>query len=208
MKKLLTLWLAFFIVCPAVLNAQDWNREAYPDYNPNITNPEPSLVKFGAATTRKKARALQAAAGLPDHVNNAESKYFPPVFNQDGGSCGSASRICYMFTHEINSYRDINSSTMDNNYPSHFVWLLTYGNSGKDEFVTNVGVPTSATYGGRTYSRTYGNYDWDSDCFGWMQGYDKWFSAFGNRMTAPTQVPYNLGTEEGRRPGAPVWTMP
>ena len=198
MKKLLTLWLAFFIVCPAVLNAQDWNREAYPDYNPNITNPEPSLVKFGAATTRKKARALQAAAGLPDHVNNAESKYFPPVFNQDGGSCGSASRICYMFTHEINSYRDINSSTMDNNYPSHFVWLLTYGNSGKDEFVTNVGVPTSATYGGRTYSRTYGNYDWDSDCFGWMQGYDKWFSAFGNRMTAPTQVPYNLGTEEGR----------
>ena len=29
----------------------------------------------------------------PDHVNNAESPYFPPVFGQDGGSCGSASRI-------------------------------------------------------------------------------------------------------------------
>ena len=103
-----------------------------------------------------------------------------------------------MFTHEINSYRDINSSTLDNNYPSHFVWLLTYGNSGKDEFVTNVGVPTSQTYGGRTYSRIYGNYDWNSDCFGWMQGYNKWFSAMGNRMTAPTTNPYNLGTEEGR----------
>ncbi len=198
MKKLVTLWLTFCIAWSAALNAQEWNREAYPDYNPNITNPEPSLIKFGAATTRKKARSMQRAAGLPDHVNNAETKYFPPVFNQDGGSCGSASRICYMFTHEINSYRDINSSTLDNNYPSHFVWLLTYGNSGKDAFVTNVGVPTSATYGGRTYSRIYGNYDWNSDCFGWMQGYDKWFSAFGNRMTAPTQVPYSLGTEEGR----------
>lgn len=208
MKKLATYLLAVFTLMPAILKAQDWNREAYPDYNPNQTNPDVKLIQFvskykskagdGKSLTRAKARAIAAAAGLPDHVNNSESKYFPPVFNQDGGSCGSASRICYMFTHEINSYRDINSSTLDNNYPSHFVWLLTYGNSGKDEFVTNVGVPTSATYGGRTYSRTYGNYDWDSDCFGWMQGYDKWFSAFGNRMTAPTHIPYTLDTEEGR----------
>ena len=198
MKHFISRLLALCLLAPTAASAQDWNREAYPDYNPNYSNPEPSLVKYGSANTRQKARAMAAANGLPDHWNNADTKYFPPVFNQDGGSCGSASRICYMFTHEINSYRDINSSTLDNNYPSHFVWLLTYGNSGKDEFVTNVGVPTSQTYGGRTYSRIYGNYDWNSDCFGWMQGYNKWFSAMGNRMTAPTTNPYNLGTEEGR----------
>lgn len=199
--------VALLILWPTLVKGQAWNREAYPDYNPNLTNPDLTLVKFvsqtmrntaGKPMTRRQARAMAASAGLPDHVNNAETKYFPPVFNQDGGSCGSASRICYMFTHEINSYRDLNSSTAENNYPSHFVWLLTYGGSSKDDFVTNVGVPTSATYGGRTYSRIYGNYDWDSDCFGWMQGYDRWLSAFSNRMTTPTQVPYNLGTEEGR----------
>ncbi|MDE5787611.1 MAG: hypothetical protein K2H79_03580, partial [Bacteroidaceae bacterium] len=179
--------------------AQDWNREKYPDYRPDSSlEPESSLLKFGKANTRKKAKAAAEAAGLPDHVNNASTKYFPPVFNQDGGSCGSASRICYMFTHEINSYRDIDSSTPENNYPSHFVWLLTNGNSGKDQFVTNVGVPTSATYGGRTYSKLFGNQNESNEDFGWMTGYDKWYSAFFNRMTKPTQVPYNLGTEEGR----------
>lgn len=208
MKRKMFAVLAFCMLMPALAGAQDWDREKYPDYNPGFENPEPALVKFinehvgkttdGKPLTRRKAKALAAEAGLPDHVNNASTKYFPPVFNQAGGSCGSASRICYMFTHELNSYRDINSSTTANNYPSHFVWLLTYGNSGKDAFVTHVGVPTSATYGGRTYSNTYGNYDWNSDCFGWMQGYDKWFSAFGNRMKAPTTNPYSLGTEEGR----------
>lgn len=198
MRKLSNIMLATLLMLPLSLMAQDWNREKYPDYNPNGYDPEPSLLKFGKANTPGKARAMAKDAGLPDHVNNSTTKYFPPVFNQDGGSCGSASRICYMFTHELNSYRDIDSSTPENNYPSHFVWLLTYGNSSKDDFVTNVGVPTSATYGGRTYSRTYGNYDWNSEVFGWMQGYDKWFSGFSNRMTKPTQVPYNLGTPEGR----------
>ena len=198
MKKFVLLFVAVCTLLPALMVAQDWDREKYPDYNPNGYSPEPSLIKYGRANTRKKARAMAQDMGLPDHVNNAQTKYFPPVFNQDGGSCGSASRICYMFTHELNSYRDIDSSTPENNYPSHFVWLLTYGNSGKDEFVMNVGVPTSATYGGRTYSRIYGNYDWNSTVFGWMQGYDKWYSGFANRMTKPTQVPYNLGTEEGR----------
>ena len=197
--------LIIMLVASTIANAQDWDREKYPDYNPNYSNPDPALIKYAEIVRRtpktskmKRVRALSAAAGLPDHVNNANTKYFPPVFNQAGGSCGSASRICYMFTHELNSYRDIDSGTNETNYPSHFVWLLTYGNSGKDAFVTHVGVPTSATYGGRTYSRIYGNYDWDSEVFGWMQGYDKWFSAFGNRMQKPTTNPYSLGTEEGR----------
>lgn len=199
MRNSLTLLLAAMMCVPMSTTAQDWNREKYPDYRSDSSlEPEPSLLKFGQANTRKKAKAAAEAAGLPDHVNNASTKYFPPVFNQDGGSCGSASRICYMFTHEINSYRDIDSSTPENNYPSHFVWLLTNGNSGKDQFVTNVGVPTSATYGGRTYSKLFGNQNESNEDFGWMTGYDKWYSAFFNRMTKPTQVPYNLGTEEGR----------
>ena len=39
------------------------------------------------------------ATRRPDHVNNALTTFFPPVFNQDGGSCGSASRISYMFAY-------------------------------------------------------------------------------------------------------------
>ena len=70
------------------------------------------------------------------------------MLNQDGGSCGSASRICYMFPHELNSFRNLDGKDVHNYYPSHFVWLLTYDNSGKDQFVQYVGVPSAATYGG------------------------------------------------------------
>lgn len=56
----------------------------------------------------------------PDHVNNADLRFFPPVFNQDGGSCGSASRIGYMFTYEINAYRGTDASLPENIYPTHF----------------------------------------------------------------------------------------
>lgn len=179
------------------------NREKYPDYvDPRKAYPaEPRLMKFvpveGEAQSRKTARAASASE-LPDHWNNAETKYFPPVFNQAGGSCGSASRICYMFTHEINALRDADASLPENQYPSHFVWLLTNGNSGKDAFVEYVGVPNAKVYGGQTYSELFGYQEETNNDFGWMTGYDKWMNAIGNRMLRPTSNPLTVDTEEGR----------
>lgn len=180
------------------------NRNAYPDYvDPQEAwEPEPSLLKYkqmAGNSDRAKAMRRAAASEFPDHWDNADFKHFPAVFNQSGGSCGSASRISYMFTHEMNSFRDADASDLYNRYPSHFVWLLTYGNSGKDEFVQHVGVPSAKTYGGITTSSIYGsNADTQDPDFGWMQGYDKWYEGFFNRMLKPTHIPYNLGTEEGR----------
>ena len=151
------------------------------------------------ATGMKRAAATQR----PDHVNNAETRYFPPVFNQDGGSCGSASRICYMFSYELAAYRDLDGSKPENYYPSHFVWLHTNSPSspidqGKDAFVTKVGVPSAATYGGQTYSSLFGYQEESNNDFGWMQGYDKWFEAMHNRMLQPSNFPVSVKTEEGR----------
>ena len=179
------------------------DRKAYPDYvDPAEAYPADQQIAnyvkahiHTDATGRKRA----SATGLPDHWNNADFKHFPPVFNQSGGSCGSASRIGYMFTHELNSYRDKDGSLTENRYPTHFVWLLTYGNSGKDQFVQYVGVPSAKTYGGITTSSIYGSSaDTQDDDFGWMQGYEKWYEGFFNRMQKPTSNPYSVGTEEGR----------
>ena len=189
----------------ASLYAQDVpvNREKYPDYvDPQKAYPaEPRLMKFvpveGESQSRNAAMA-KAASELPEYWNNADTKYFPPVFNQAGGSCGSASRIGYMFTHEINALRDRDASLPENQYPSHFVWLLTNGNSGKDAFVEYVGVPNAAVYGGRTYSSLFGYQEETYNDFGWMTGYDKWMNAIGNRMLRPTSNPLTVDTEEGR----------
>lgn len=134
----------------------------------------------------------------PDHVNNADLRFFPPVFNQDGGSCGSASRIGYMFTYEINAYRGTDASLPENIYPTHFTWLLTNSHSGKEGMARANGVPNSVVYGGNTYSRLFGNQDCADPDFGWMQGYDKWYSAMFNRIERNSFSPYGLDTEKGR----------
>ena len=135
---------------------------------------------------------------LPSHVNNAESMYFPAVFNQDGGSCGSASRIGYMFTHEINAFRGADASLPENVYPTHFTWLLTNSNSGKEGMAMANGVPNSVVYGGATYSRLFGNQDCANPDFGWMQGYDKWYSAMFNRISHNSFAEKGVDTQEGR----------
>ncbi len=178
----------------------DVDRTKYTDYTP-VNNPDWSLMpaaREAGATARNRA-----ASGRPDHVNNALTRHFPPVFNQDGGSCGSASRISYMFSYELAAYRDLDGSKAENYYPSHFVWLHTNSpgspiGQGKNEFVMHVGVPSAATYGGQTYSSLFGNQDAGQNDFGWMQGYDKWFEAMHNRMLSPVNFPVNVGSEEGR----------
>ena len=175
---------------PVSLWAQQVNRSKYPDYS-DKTNPDPSLMK-------PRHMSARATSVLPDHVNNALTPYFPPVIDQQGGSCGSASRICYMFSHELNSFRGTNGKDAHNYYPSHFVWLLTNGNSGKDAFVQFVGVPSAQTYGGQTYSKLFGYQVESQNDFGWMTGYDKWYEGMFNRMLKPAHFTESLGTEAGR----------
>lgn len=143
-------------------------------------------------------QASDSVRTRPDYVNNAESPCFPPVFNQDGGSCGSASRIGYMFTHEINAFRQADASNTENIYPTHFTWLLTNSHSGKEGMAKANGIPNAIVYGGTTYSKVFGNQDCGSADFGWMQGYDKWYSAMFNRISHNSFSPNGVDTEKGR----------
>ncbi len=179
-----------FAVASVGLGAQaqiDVNRSTYPDYS-DAVKADPSLMVA-------KARG---AAVRPAYVNNASNKYFPPIFNQVGGSCGSASRISYMFAYEINCLRDVDASLRENQYPSHFTWLLTMGNSGKERMAMANGVPNAVTYGGFPYSDDFGIQDATDSDFGWMQGYDNWYAAMHNRISGNGNFPLSVETEEGR----------
>lgn len=208
MKRVISLLFMLGALMPDTAKAQIENvtlpdgtvikvdRKAYPDLNLQPFSGEaPADYK-----ARRKARAQGKAPAieLPPYVYNGEDKYFPPIFNQDGGSCGSAQNIGYMFTHEINSLRDLDASLPENQYPTHFTWLLTYQNSDKEDMARANGIPNVPTYGGRTYSRLFGAQTHDDNFYGWMTGYDKWYSAMWNRAAgtlgfAPTNTP------EGRR---------
>lgn len=155
-------------------------------------------VLAGSSFLPVLAESKDTLSVRPDHINNAETPYFPQVFNQDGGSCGSASRIGYMFTHEINAFRGTDASLPENIYPTHFTWLLTNSHSGKEGMAIANGVPNSIVYGGTTYSKLFGNQDCANPDFGWMQGYDKWYSAMFNRISCNSFSPLGVDTEKGR----------
>ena len=166
------------------------DRSVFPNFKyEEATKPQPAEY-----VARRKARAKQGKTKLPAFVYNGDTKYFPPIFNQDGGSCGSAQSIGYAFTHEMSCYRDLDASLPENQYPSHFTWLLAYQTSTTDGMAQAIGIPNVPTYGGRTYSRLFGAQTHDDPDYGWMQGYDKWYSAMWNKSAssisfAPTNTP-------------------
>ncbi len=190
MKNVLHHLIAALAVCIPLSSAyaqEDVDRSKYPDYSAEV-KADRSLL------TPRKTRG----ATRPAFVNNQATKHFPPIFTQAGGSCGSASRIGYMFTHEINSLRDANAAFSRNQYPTHFTWLLTNSNSGKEGMAAANGIPNAVTYGGVTYSKVFGDQAETDRDFGWMQGYDKWYSAMFNRIERNANFPLSVETEEGR----------
>lgn len=199
-KQLKTLLLCTLgVVAVSSVKAQQTepvNYVKYPDYRPAVMTASDSAY---VAEVREKLK-MQRAKGKqtrPSHWNNANTKHFPAVFNQDGGSCGSASRIGYMFTHEINSLRDADAAFDENVYPTHFTWLLTNQRSGKEIMARDNGIPNSIVYGGKTYSRLFGYQEEIYPDYGWMQGYDKWYSAMHNRIAQSRNI-MSVETEEGR----------
>lgn len=153
----------------------------YPDANPYHKATRTYSDVVARAATGGAARSAAYGDTLPDHVNNALRKFYPPVINQSGGSCGSAQAIYYMMAYEMNSYRNWDASTTDHQLPTHFTWLQTYAGVDKYPIINKHGVPSVTDYGGNTYSRLFGNQDTENTNYGYMQGYDKWYRAMFNR---------------------------
>ena len=197
LRKLCTV-MGLTVVTIASAQVLEWDKSKYPDYDP--------IPHVNQAEMRQMQKRVQRAKASgqtrPDHWNNALSDAFPPVMNQSAGSCGSASRIYYMFTHELNAARGVSGKLAENIYPTHFTWLLTWvpNGQGKEVIAKHNGIPNSEVYGGYTYSDDFGYQDCDDgqSNYGWMQGYDKWFHAMHNRISSSANFGLSVESEEGR----------
>lgn len=116
---------------------------------------------------------------LPASVDNSRLKYFPPIFNQSGGSCAQASGIGYMFTYEVNRLLDRDASSDANRFSYEFAWHML--NEGEDQgsFVSqglmlarNYGIMTLADYGVS-----------GAAIFKWATGYEKYLNAIRYRAS-------------------------
>ncbi|MBQ0088775.1 MAG: hypothetical protein KBT27_05545, partial [Prevotellaceae bacterium] len=186
------------LLCSLCVLAQV-NYSKIPDYNnrPPV-DPTLGIPNYGQSKFKSNSYAKSAENGLPDHWNNAITKYYPPTFNQAGPSCMCSSFVGYIFTHELNAYRRLDGANPDNQMAIFFSWQLTFQNSDKEHVQLNNGCPSATVYGGRTYSSLFGYYDWHNCESGWMQGYDKWYSAMFNRASGHYSFPETVKTQKGR----------
>lgn len=144
------------------------------------------------------ARSGSVRAQRPDHVNNQATNFFPPIFNQSGGSCGSCANVAYMLCYEINALRNQDGKHNEQyQFPSHFTWLTCSNSCLEQTMAISNGIPNVTVYGGRTYSRYFGLQDTEEKDVGWMQGYDKWYSAMFNRARSMGKFQHGLDTPEG-----------
>lgn len=118
------------------------------------------------------------APPLPSVVNNAWLPWFPPVFAQDGWSCGQSTGIGYNFTFETNVSRHESGDSLYNQYQPHFTWNI-YNNGEFDqgvcyyysfELVKAAGHPNKTCFG------TGVNY------LSWMNGYENYHKAMLNKI--------------------------
>ena len=188
----------FSVFYVGVAQAQDMpiaDQELYnffQNIKPDYTMKSRTLAK------RKAAKSKSLRDQRPNHVNNQATNFFPPIFNQSGGSCGSCANVAYMLCYEINSFynRDAKHNE-DYQFPSHFTWLTCSNSCPEQTMAEKNGIPSVTVYGGRTYSKYFGLQDTEEKDVGWMQGYDKWYSAMFNRSRSMGKFPYALDTEEG-----------
>lgn len=194
MKKILL--AAFAAALATTAGAQVFKKnlpegDPYPGYNRHMVA-DPSL-----GVARRSARGTVEA--LPDHWNNGEQRYFPPIFSQGGyGSCGVSSHVGYMMTSEMNAYNNTDASLPENQLTPMFEYPFTYHGPGKDEMALYVGFPTADLYGGRYESSIYGGSECDRGDWGWVQGYDIFHNAMCHRISHAANFPNDVGTEAGR----------
>jgi len=156
-------------------------------------NPDPNGEPWLAGGTRPLTEEeeaqipelviVQAYAGgtaLPQRVDNSQSKHFPPIFSQKGGSCAQASGVGYIYTYEINALRGADAKLPENRYPPGFTYNFLNSGSNTQGTVTTMGwdlirkngVPSVASYGGAYLS----------DATRWPSGYGVYRAGMRNRI--------------------------
>ena len=173
------LWL-----CAATGTLAQGQRKTYPQ--PRMTEAVRSLQ-----ASRTPWKATRGADGpLPAGVDNSVSPYFPPILDQQGGSCAQASGIGYLFTYEMNRLLGRDARTADNRFSYLFAWNMINGGADEGGFVdeglfiaTRYGMMTEADFG---YASTYQ--------FKWASGYEKYLNAL--RYRADEVLKFDLRTAE------------
>lgn len=128
---------------------------------------------------RPKA-VLSPLDSLPVAVDNSRNRFFPPIIDQQGGSCAQAAGIGYLFTYEVNRLLGRTAAdTTANCFSYLFAWNLLNDGQNQGGFVDE-GLELARNYGMMTVA-DYGNIPTGE--YRWATGYDKYLRAMHYRTS-------------------------
>lgn len=185
MRSSLLLVVALFMLSTvnAQTRAKDFNQVQIESY---YSNPISRLNKIDSIFLMQiqelslPASYRNGAKSLPAAVDHSTSQFLQPIFYQVALECGQAAGIAYTFTYEMNRLRNLNSSILANQYPTHFAWNFKNGGSGSGvncletwDVLRMAGSPNKVEWGG---SNNYGG------SARWFSGYSNYYNAMKNRI--------------------------
>jgi hypothetical protein len=188
---------SIFTLCFAQMPILDENGNKTGVYN---MNPDPEgepwmAGGFSYSRTMDKLKEIPFRQGqtnrvkeIPVAIDHSTTKYFRPVFSQgQTGSCAQASTIGYIFTYEINTHKDADGSTSDNQFSFGFTYNL-YNRGSGDSGTYVVDGWNCAQLNGLPTVAECGFFMPEANSTKWLDGYDKWYSGTPDRV-----LPYEKG---------------
>ncbi|HSN50349.1 MAG TPA: hypothetical protein VLR52_03880, partial [Bacteroidales bacterium] len=136
----------------------------------------------------------QRSLALPVSVDNSQHKFFPGILDQGYNmTCQQFAGVSYLFAYEINRLRNVSASEPENQYPEKYTYNFMNGGNAENgvsffyswDAIKRQGHPGADVFPGIDTLSSYG----------WMTGYDKYYSAMKNRLKQVYSIPVN--TEEG-----------
>jgi hypothetical protein len=198
MRRFLLIVVVFSLF--SSINAQTQTKDAskaeienyYASQASHLNNND-SVFLFNTQQLALPMEYKNGAKSLPSIVDHATSQYLRPNFYQVALECGQAGGIAYTFTYEMNRIRNLSSSDLENQYPTHFAWNFKNGGAGSGvncletwDVLRMAGTPNALQWGG---SLNFGGSK------RWFSGYDNYYQAMKNRIYETYAIPVN--TVEG-----------
>lgn len=160
---------------------------------------------------RKARRPFRAPTdvALPASVDNSTTAYFPPIIDQQGGSCAQAAGIGYMFTYELNRLLQRDARASDDHRMSYlFVWNMINGGQDQGSMVES-GLQIAKQYGVMSEEDFGSSFVYN---YKWATGYEHYLRAMRNRaseiLSFEDSIPlikrYLYDGGDGSRPGGVV----
>ncbi|WP_373763146.1 T9SS type A sorting domain-containing protein [Porphyromonas loveana] len=165
-------------------NGEPWLAGTLP-----VPTPEMALQLRQLPVFEPSASSLEKF--LPPSADNSQHIFMAPVFTQNGESCAQAAGVGYTFTYEINRLRLLNSSIIDNQYPTHYTWNFLNNGNGSGSWmqhgwtiIKENGCPDKITYQNPNNDPRF-----------WMGNYMNYYYANHNKIKKHGQI--KIGDEEG-----------